>query len=67
MKAKMTPEQLTVKERLLAETKARMERDESKPGFAEGYAVWKKEYDATVAMYNARKKANLTQIGRAHV
>ena len=61
MKTKMTPEQLAVKARLLAETKARMERDESKPGFAEGYAAWKKEYDATVAMYNARRRAKLTQ------
>ena len=61
MKTKMTPEQLAVKARLLAETKARMERDEATPGFAEGYAAWKKEYDATVAMYKARQKANLTQ------
>jgi len=61
MKTKMTPEQLAVKARLLSETKARMERDESAPGFAEGYAAWKKEYDATVAMYKARREANLTQ------
>ena len=61
MKTKMTPEQLAVKARLLAETKARMERDEAKPGFAEGYDAWKKEYDATVAMYKARQEAHLTQ------
>ena len=61
MKTKMTPKQLAVRARLLAETKARMERDESKAGFAEGYAAWKKEYDATVAMYKARQEAKLTQ------
>ena len=61
MKTKMTTEQLATKARLLAETKARMERDESRPGFAEGYAAWKKEYDATVAMYKARQEAKLTQ------
>lgn len=61
MKKKMTPEQLALKARLLAETKARMEREEAKPGFAEQYAAWKREYDATVAMYKARQKANLTQ------
>ena len=55
MKTKKTPEQLAIKARLLAETKARMERDEAKPGFAEGYDAWKKEYDATVAMYKARQ------------
>ena len=61
MKTKMTPEQLAVKERLLAETKARMEREEAEPGFAEGYAAWKREYDATVAMHRARQEAKLTQ------
>ena len=61
MKTKMTPEQLAVKERLLAETKARMEREEAEPGFAEGYAAWKREYDATTAMYKARQEAKLSQ------
>ena len=61
MKTKMTPEQLAVKARLLAETKARMERDEAAPGFQERYAAWKQEYDATTAMYRARQRANLSQ------
>ena len=61
MKTKMTPEQLAVKARLLAETKTRMERDESAPGFQERHAAWEKEYRATVAMHKARQKANLTQ------
>lgn len=61
MKTKMTPEQLAVKAQLLAETKARMERDEAASGFQERYAAWEKEYRATVAMYKARQEANLTQ------
>ncbi len=61
MKTKMTPEPLAGKERLLAETKARMEREEAEPGFAEGYAAWKREYDATVAMHRARQEAKLSQ------
>ena len=61
MKTKMTPEQLAVKARLLAETKERMTKAESRPGFAEEYAAWKREYDANVAMYKARQKAKLTQ------
>ena len=61
MSTKLTPAQISARARLLAETKARMARDEAKPGFAEGYAAWRKEYDATVAMYKARQKANLTQ------
>ena len=51
----MTTKQQAVKARLLAETKARMEREEAEPGFAEGYAAWKREYDATTAMYKARQ------------
>ena len=61
MKTKMTPEQLAVKARLLAETKARMERVEARPGFAEEYAAWEREYDATVALCKARREANLSQ------
>ena len=61
MKTKMTPEQLAVKARLLAETKARHEKDWERPGFAERYADWEKEYTAETAMCAARKKANLTQ------
>ena len=61
MKTKMTPKQLAVKAKLLAETKARMEREEAEPGFAENYAAWEREYDANVAMYKARQKAKLTQ------
>lgn len=61
MKTKMTREQQAVKARLLAETKERMAKAEARPGFAEEYAAWKREYDATVAMYKARQKAKLTQ------
>jgi ribosome-binding protein aMBF1 (putative translation factor) len=58
----MTKEELAaLKARLLAETRERMAKAEARPGFAEEYAAWKREYDATVAMYKARKKANLTQ------
>ena len=58
----MTKEELAaLKARLLAETRERMAKAEARPGFAEEYAAWKREYDATVAMYKARQKAKLTQ------
>ena len=61
MKTKMTPEQLAVKARLLAETKARHEKIQNQPGFWEQHAAWDREYNATVAMYKARQEANLSQ------
>lgn len=58
----MTKEELAaLKARLLAETKERMARDEARPGFAEEYDAWDREYRATVALRQARQKANLTQ------
>ena len=58
----MTKEELAaLKARLLAETKERMARDEARPGFAEEYDAWDREYRATVALHQARQKANLTQ------
>ena len=61
MKTKTANERAALKERLLARTKKRMAEAESRPGFAEEYAAWSREYDATVAMYKARQKARLTQ------
>lgn len=61
MKTKMTQEQQAVKARLLAETEARHAKDWERPGFAEGYAAWEREYDATTALQAARRKAKLTQ------
>lgn len=61
MKTKMTPEQQATKARLLAETKARHEKIQSKPGFWDQYAAWDREYNATVAMHKARQDAGLTQ------
>ena len=61
MKTKMTKEQQAERARLLAETNARHEKDWDRPGFAERYAEWEKEYTAETAMCAARKKANLTQ------
>jgi len=54
-------ERAALKARLLARTQKRMAEAEARPGFAEEYAAWKREYDATVAMYKARQKAKLTQ------
>lgn len=50
-----------LKERLLAETEARHSKDWERPGFAEGYAAWEREYRATVELCKARRKAKLTQ------
>ena len=61
MKTKTAEEKAALKARLLAETRERMAKDESRPGFEESYDAWKREYDATVAMYKARRKARLTQ------
>ena len=59
---RLTKDELSeLKARLLAETKARMERDESEPGFAERHAAWEREYRATVALCKARQEAKLTQ------
>ena len=58
----MTKEELVaLKARLLAETRERMAKAEARPGFAEEHAAWKREYDATVAMFKARHRAKLTQ------
>ena len=62
MKTKMTPEQQATRARLLAETEARHAHDWDRPGFPEAYEAWGKEYDATAAMNEARRKANLTQM-----
>ena len=61
MKTKMTPEQQATRARLLAETKARHEEIQSKPGFWDQYAAWEREYNATVAMHRARQEAKLSQ------
>ncbi len=61
MKTKMTPEQQATRARLLAETKARHEKIQSKPGFWDQYAAWDREYNATVAMHRARQEAKLSQ------
>ena len=50
-----------LKARLLARTRADMEREWENPKFREEYEAWKKEYHATVAMYSARRKAGITQ------
>ena len=58
----LTREELAaLKERLAKRTRDEMEREWADPRFREEYAAWKREYDATVAMYKARQKAKLTQ------
>ena len=61
MKTKMTPEQMAVKERLAAETKARMDAVWSDPAFRAEHEVWLKERRATVEMCKARERAGITQ------
>ena len=65
MKTKMTPEQLAIKERLAAETKARMDAVWNSPGFADEHAAWLKEHRAATEMCKAREKAGMTQAALA--
>ncbi len=58
----MSKEELAaLKERLAKRTREEMEREWADPKFREDYAAWEREYRATVALYQARQKANLTQ------
>ena len=58
----MSKEELAaLKERLAKRTREEMEREWADPKFREDYAAWEREYRATVALYKARQKANLTQ------
>ena len=65
MKTKMTPEQLAVKERLAAETKARMDAVWNSPGFAAEHAAWLNEHRAAAEMCKARERAGMTQAALA--
>ncbi len=49
-----------LKERLAKRTREEMELEWADPKFREDYAAWEREYRATVALYQARQKANLT-------
>lgn len=67
-KTKMTPEQIAVKERLLADTRKRLDAVWNSPGFQEEHETWLKEHDAQVAewraqeaMAQARRRAGITQ------
>ncbi len=50
-----------LKTRLKAQTKAELESVWNAPGFREEHEAWLREYDAEVAMAEARRKANITQ------
>ena len=50
-----------LKARLAKRTRDEMDREWADPKFREEYAAWEREYRATVALYKARQKANLTQ------
>lgn len=65
MKAKMTPEQLAVRERLAAETKARLEKAWNAPGFAAEHEAWRTEHRAAAEMCAARERAGMTQAALA--
>ena len=57
-----TKEELAaLKARLAKRTREEMEREWADPKFREDYAIWEREYRATVALYKARQRANLTQ------
>jgi ribosome-binding protein aMBF1 (putative translation factor) len=51
----------SLKARLAKRTRDEMDREWADPKFREEYAAWEREYRATVALYKARQKANLTQ------
>ena len=58
----LNKEELAVlKARLAKRTRDEMDREWSDPKFREEYEAWEREYRATVALYKARQKANLTQ------
>ena len=61
MKTKMTPEQQMVKERLAAETKARLSKVWNAPGFAAEHEAWRTEHRAAAEMCAARERAGITQ------
>ena len=61
MKDKNTDNHETIKSRLLARTKAKLERKWNAPGFREEHEAWLREYDAEVAMAEARRSAGITQ------
>ena len=63
MKAKQLnkDELAALKARLAKRTRDEMNREGADPKFREEYAAWEQEYRATVALYKARQKANLTQ------
>lgn len=65
MKPKMTPEQLAVKERLAAETKARLAKVWNAPGFAAEHEAWRTEHRAAAEMCAARERAGITQAALA--
>lgn len=54
-------ERNALREKLLAQTKAEMDAIWNAPGFREEHEAWLREYDAEVAMAEARRKANITQ------
>ena len=61
-KTELNKEELAaLKARLAKRTRDEMDREWADPMFREEYAAWEREYRATVALYKARQKANLTQ------
>ena len=61
MKTKMTTAQLATKERLAAETRARLEPVWNAPGFAAEHEAWRVAHRAAEKMCAARKRAGITQ------
>ena len=61
MKTKMTTAQLATKERLAAETRARLEPIWNAPGFADEHEAWRVAHRAAEKMCAARKRAGITQ------
>ena len=49
-----------LKAKLMARTKAKLEAVWNAPGFREEHEAWLREYDAEVAMAEARRRANIT-------
>lgn len=61
MKTRKTPEQTAERERLVAETRARLGAVWGAPGFAEEHEAWRKERRAAAEMCKARRLAGITQ------
>lgn len=61
MKKELTKEQIALREKCRAATRAHLTKIRSAPGWEEGMSEFRKEYALTVAMHEAKVRSGLTQ------